>query len=294
MNSSAPFALPEPDQLQSALAARLPQFPAIDWVEVTTSTNADLLERAREPSGRVLRPWLRGAHLQLQGRGRSGRTWQNRRGANLMFSCAYDIFLPARHLPTLSPMAGLLASEALRELLSPEHRQRLAMKWPNDLQWDFAKLAGILIETSRAGASRLSPDHHIVVIGMGVNLNDARALSRSLDRQVADWQQVCQADEGAAAASAVDLVERVARRWYDGLNHITAHGFDDFPQRYAACDALAGQEVNIVDNGETLHYGTASGINQGGQLLLRTVNGEVPVSVGEVSVRPRTGPASAP
>src|SRR5690606_12766862 len=142
MNSCPPFVLPEPDQLQSALAARLPQFPAIDWAEVTTSTNADLLERAREPSGRVLRPWLRGSHLQLQGRGRSGRTWQNRRGANLMFSCAYDIFLPPRQLPSLSPLAGMVACETLRRVISPNNRPHLTMKWPNDIQWKGAKQIG--------------------------------------------------------------------------------------------------------------------------------------------------------
>src|SRR3546814_3966853 len=52
-----------------------------------------------------------------------------------------------------------------------------------DLQWKFAKLAGILVEVTRAGTSRLSSDHHVAIIGIGLNLNDARAL-RSEERRV--------------------------------------------------------------------------------------------------------------
>src|SRR5690606_25701844 len=84
--------LPCPDAMAAALREALPQFRQVDWVEHTGSTNADLLERARRPGGPPDRPWLLGTHLQSRGRGRAGRTWQNRVGANLMFSCAFDVF----------------------------------------------------------------------------------------------------------------------------------------------------------------------------------------------------------
>lgn len=279
--------LPEPAQMSDALARALPQFQSTEWVETTTSTNADLIERARSPAGQLMRPWLLGAHFQLQGRGRSGRTWQNRRGANLMFSCAYDVFVPPRHLPTLSPVAGLLACEALRGLLEPRHQALLTMKWPNDLHWKFAKLAGILIEATRAGTAQLSPDHHVVIIGMGINLDDARALSQSLNRQVADWSHIAHTDPRAATLDAVDIVAAIARAWYDGLNDITARGFTGLPARYAQVDELQGTAVTIQDNGRLLYSGIADGINEQGELLLRTPEGNHAVSVGEVSVRPR-------
>src|SRR5690606_28485961 len=124
------------------------------------------------------RPWLLGAHLQHHGRGRAGRTWQNRPGANLMFSCAFDVFLPPQHLPTLSPAAGVAACEALRSLIGPAYQHQLTLKWPNDLQWKFAKLAGILVEVTRSGTSRISSDHYVAILGIGINLDDARALSQ--------------------------------------------------------------------------------------------------------------------
>src|SRR3546814_2692483 len=46
-------------------------------------------------------------------------------------------------------------------------------------------ISGILVEVTRAGTARLSSDHHVAIIGIGLNLNDARALSqRSEERRV--------------------------------------------------------------------------------------------------------------
>ena len=292
MTTSHPSLLPDPGQMMSELSAALPHFRQVQWVSSTQSTNADLLAMARTENGPLARPWLLGAHLQERGRGRAGRTWQNRPGANLMFSCAFDIFLPPTQLPTLSPLAGLVACEALRTHISPTLRSHLAMKWPNDLQWQSAKLAGILVEVTRAGTARLSPDHYVAIIGMGINLDDARALSNSLNRQVADWAEITQQDTQAASATAASLVASIAQAWYTTLNDVTAHGLNDLPARYAQVDVLAGQHINVLDDGRLLQAGIACGVNTLGQLLLRTAQGETPISIGEVSVRTQKDPAS--
>jgi BirA family biotin operon repressor/biotin-[acetyl-CoA-carboxylase] ligase len=279
--------LPAPEPMAEELSALMPPFKQVRWVETTASTNADLMTMARSTGGPAARPWILGAHLQEQGRGRAGRTWQNRPGANLMFSCAFDVFLPSTQLATLSPLAGLAACEALRGLISPIHRDHLLMKWPNDLLWRGAKLAGILVEVTRAGTSRLSGDHYVAIIGIGVNLNDARALSQSLNRQVADWSEVVALDDQAAAVSAAQIVCSIALSWYNSLNEVTAHGFGSLPERYGAVDTLAGRHINVLDDGRILQAGIACGVNTLGQLLLRTPDGEQVISVGEVSVRPQ-------
>src|SRR5699024_10018374 len=184
------------------------------------------------------RPWLLGTHLQDSGRGRAGRTWQNRAGANLMFSCAFDVFLPARQLPALSLVAGMAVCTVLRRHLHPEHQNQLTMKWPNDIQWRSAKLAGILVEATRAGTARLAADHHIAIIGIGINLEDARALSQSLNRRIADWAEITAVDSLSATVTAAGLVARIAQAWYDALNEATANGFEHFPSRFAQVDGL--------------------------------------------------------
>lgn len=275
----------DPVVMATSLRSRLPQFSHIEWVDRTVSTNADLYARAREPHGALARPWLLGAHLQDKGRGRAGRTWQNRPGANLMFSCAFDVFLPPRQLPALSPLAGLAACEAVRQVISDSNRPLLSMKWPNDVQWKSAKLAGILVEVTRASTSRLAPDHHIAIIGMGINLEDARALSQSLNRRVADWAEIAHTDTLASTATSVGLVTRIAQSWYNALNDVTARGFDEFPERYAHVDSLIGQAIDVVDDGKLLQTGIACGVNTQGQLMLRTPTGDTAITVGEISVR---------
>lgn len=273
--------------MADALRGALPRFPSVEWLARTGSTNADLLARARQPRGRCDRPWLLGCHLQTRGRGRADRVWQNHAGTSLMFSCAFDTSLPLRQLPALSPLLGLAACEALRALLSPGLRPHLEMKWPNDLQWREAKLAGILIESVRPGAP-CGAEHRVIVIGMGLNLQDAPALSAALDRPVADWAGIVCADPTAGIAAIPTLVGNVARGWLLALDRAAAEGFADLPHRYARADALKGRAVDVLGDGRPLDSGTGCGIDPSGRLLLRTALGTHALSAGEVSVRVRS------
>ncbi|MEO6959475.1 MAG: biotin--[acetyl-CoA-carboxylase] ligase, partial [Burkholderiaceae bacterium] len=139
-----------------------------------------------------------------------------------------------------------------------------------------------------ASTSRLSSDHHVVIIGIGLNLNDARALSQSLNRRIADWAEITAEDDWAAAVSTPVMAGAIAQAWYEGLNDAIRQGFGGFPERYANVDALAGQYINVLDNGRIVNAGIACGVNSLGQLMVRTPDGQIPVSVGEVSVRPQT------
>ena len=286
MDTAPMPALLSPQEMVQSLRPALAQFKQVEWCEQTESTNADLLSKARTSALQLARPWLLGAHLQNKGRGRAGRTWQNRPGANLMFSCAFDVFLPPHQLATLSPLAGVAACEALRSLIGPDNRNHLVMKWPNDVHWKFSKLAGILVEVTRASTS-LASDHHVAILGIGLNLDDARALSQSLNRQVADWSEVTAQDEQAAAVQMPAIVTAIAQAWYDALNDVIRQGFEGLPERYARIDALAGQHINVLNDGRIINAGIACGVNSLGQLMLRTPGGETAISVGEISVRPQ-------
>lgn len=282
----AALGLDTPPIIAQQLTTLLPFFPTIRWVDRTDSTNADLLELARADTGQLMRPWLLGAHLQDRGRGRAGRTWENRRGGHLMFSCAFDVFLPTRQLATLSPLAGVAATEALRSLLPIQDIDKLTMKWPNDILWQGGKLAGILTEVTRASTSPLSMDHHVVIIGIGLNLNDAHALSHALNRHVTDWSDVVAISPTLKDLGAAELAAYIAKSWYQALNDVTAFGFMDLPSRYKKVDGLLNRPLNIIDNDRIILSGIGAGINEQGQLLLREANQTHTVSVGEVSVRP--------
>jgi BirA family biotin operon repressor/biotin-[acetyl-CoA-carboxylase] ligase len=271
--------LPAPAVLTAQLRLGLPDFGDISWVETTGSTNADLLQRARQGTGPA-KPWLRGARRQSQGRGRAGRVWQNEADATLMFSCAFDTYLPLAQLPALSPLTGLAACEVLQRMVGSAG-ERLRVKWPNDLVWDEAKLAGILVETIHGVAD--PEGRHAVVIGIGVNLHNAAWLAQELERAVADWDQVCGAAGRAVAPR--DIVAAVALAWQAALAQCETGGFAGFAERYAKVDALAGRAVNVLHDGKVLRSGVAAGVDPHGRLLVDATDGRAPVAVGEISVR---------
>jgi len=98
---------------------------------------------------------------QTKGRGRHGRVWSSPRG-NLHASLLLIDPSPPQRAAELGFVAGIAVLHALRESLSG-HRP-LAIKWPNDVLYGGAKLAGILLESASLPDKRLA-----CVAGIGVN-----------------------------------------------------------------------------------------------------------------------------
>jgi BirA family biotin operon repressor/biotin-[acetyl-CoA-carboxylase] ligase len=288
------------NSVAAELAPRLPDFGDVSWLESAGSTNAELLARVRQEGGAAM-PWLLGTRQQTSGRGRAGRSFQSGDGSTLTFSCAFVVHAPAAQLPSLSPLCGLAACEALRALVGPAVAPGLGMKWPNDIQWGDAKLAGILVESVRCPGP--GPQRYGVVIGMGLNLHGAQALSKRLGRNIADWQYVAGAfasdgasGERAAAVSAVDILAAAALGWQQALAQFEREGYGSFLARFKRVDVLAGRMVDVLDQGVVLASGRADGCDSTGRLLLEQADGQmIPVSVGDISIRAQAGmPNPAP
>jgi BirA family biotin operon repressor/biotin-[acetyl-CoA-carboxylase] ligase len=122
----------------------------------STNDEAMALARAGDPG----RAWLI-AKTQTKGRGRRGRQWASPPG-NLYASLLLVDEVPAFLAPQLGFVAGTALARALRECIGDDMRLRL--KWPNDILFDSAKLAGILLESCQLGDGRF-----ICIIGIGVN-----------------------------------------------------------------------------------------------------------------------------
>jgi BirA family biotin operon repressor/biotin-[acetyl-CoA-carboxylase] ligase len=307
---------PTPAAFESELKNRLSGFSEIQWVHATGSTNTDLVECVKASRGNTSQSdtpgrgaLLRGSHQQTAGRGRAGRPWAAAEGASLLFSCAFEVNRRITELAGLSPAIGVATCEVLRALIShpkqaSEQRieqpteqpplpqtdktltkaNRLKLKWPNDIQWGEAKLAGILIESAGLrAASGDTAQSSQVVIGIGLNLRNGAILSAALDRPVADWTEIA-----GSAQDPIVLVSQIAHAWLHTVNTYAERGFSAFQARFAAVDALAGQGVNTFDQGRLLLTGTAQGVDEQGQLLVNTPTGIVPVFVGDVSVRSQT------
>lgn len=280
------------------LRLALPDFGSIHWAQETGSSNDDLSQGIKRGSTLAM-PWLLGAHTQGAARGRAARPWQNTAGDSLMFSCVFSPDIPLAQLPGVSPALGVATCLALRQLFAPllgqQACQALALKWPNDLQWGSGKLAGILVET----AQRPSTRHPCLVIGIGLNLRGARALSTHLARDIADVSEIlARASHStgldAAALCPSSIVATIAQAWQKALDAYAATGYAAFQDLYQSVDVLASVPVDVVDQGRILHTGIAQGTDLSGRLLVRTDSAVIPIVVGDVSVRrhPAPGPAT--
>src|ERR1700759_3818688 len=119
--------------------------PRVHWRR-TDSTN----ERARAlAAGGAPHGTLVTAHEQTAGRGRQGREWIAPPGAALLMSVV---------ITELSELLPLAAALAVCDVLALE----AAIKWPNDVQVDGEKLAGILVEGR--------PQEGWAVLGIGLNV----------------------------------------------------------------------------------------------------------------------------
>jgi BirA family transcriptional regulator, biotin operon repressor / biotin---[acetyl-CoA-carboxylase] ligase len=125
--------------------------------------------------------WLR-AERQSSGRGRMGRAWESPMG-NLYASTLVRLRAGDPAPATLALVAAVALADVVRAYAP---HAALAIKWPNDILIENAKLAGILLE--RAGDA--------VIIGVGVNLahhpdNLDRPVTRLLDHGADVHPQIC-------------------------------------------------------------------------------------------------------
>ena len=105
------------------------------------------------------------AETQTQGKGRFGRTWVSPPGglylSVLVEPPAASGEPPADPLTLLPLAAGVAVARAVRRVAGVPAE----LRWPNDLDWEGRKVAGVLAEV---GFRRDSP--RLAVVGFGVNL----------------------------------------------------------------------------------------------------------------------------
>lgn len=244
----------------------------------TDSTNSELLRRARTlASGAVCL-----AESQRAGRGRRGRHWHSPCARNLYLSLLWRFPRGPDALAGLGLVVGLAASKALEEA----GVRGAGVKWPNDIVWRGAKLAGALIELSgESGGATCA------VIGIGINVRMPGHLAAGTIEQ--PWVDVATA---IATATATDgravsrnrLAAGVLCQLVTGLTRFESAGLPAFMDEWRQRDALQGRAVTVLgtgDGGE--EHGTARGIDAGGALIVERGGETRRYLSGDVSVRTR-------
>ncbi|MFL9924245.1 biotin--[acetyl-CoA-carboxylase] ligase [Herbaspirillum lusitanum] len=245
----------------------------VEAVAETGSTNADLMRRVPQ----LTQPQLRVADCQTAGRGRAGRPWRTSPESALTFSLAWRFAQPLSALMGLPLAVGVSVAEALKVFGVP-----VELKWPNDVLRGGAKLAGILIETAADERGHAADQHAKkgcwAVIGIGINLAAPDGLVQELGRAIGAAPEL-----GGQSRETVLAVFMSALA--DTLVLFEEQGFAAFVERWHAFHSYAGKPVRILDNGRSVHEGSAVGVDAMGRFLMDTAQGRVAVLAGDLSLR---------
>ncbi|PRX32686.1 BirA family transcriptional regulator, biotin operon repressor / biotin-[acetyl-CoA-carboxylase] ligase [Meinhardsimonia xiamenensis] len=253
-------------------AARLPVPPpwphGVDKV-VLPEVDSTMSEAARRAAVLDGPAWIL-AHRQTAARGRRGREWVEPAGN---FAATW-VGRP-RIAATRAALLGFAAALALWEVCALLTRapERLALKWPNDLLLDGAKLSGILLEAQSAGEQ---PE--FLAVGIGVNLAAAPPVQAL--------------EEGALPAIALEpatgvrvtpeaLLDHLAPAFAGWSARLEAEGFLPLREAWLARAAGVGQPAVARMPREELR-GTIETLDEEGRLILATPKGRRAIAAADI------------
>lgn len=241
--------------------------PRVDIFTELDSTNTYLKALAQDgaPSGTVCL-----AEMQRAGRGRLGRVWVSPFASNLYLSLLWRFAAGPASLAGLSLVAGVALVRALKDFV-PEG---LGLKWPNDVQWQGRKVAGVLIEMAGESAG---PSHAVIGIGVNVRMPDASAAEIGQP-----WTDLvrCLGEPPSRNVLAAAILESLI----ETLRVFESEGLPPFLDAWREHDVVAGKSVQLhLPNG--MITGEAQGIDANGALVLRIGDELRRFASGEISLR---------
>ncbi len=220
--------------------------------------------------------WIVAAR-QTNGHGRLGRDWKSPPG-NLFASLILHDFGDACIAPQLGFVTGVAAMRALKAL---RVEAGVALKWPNDLLLDGAKLGGVLLETVMVPTGDVrTPAAPVAIIGIGVNCLSAPEDLPYPARALSVLGPDAPKRESLFAALSDAFVETLAV-WRSG------EGFLQIRAEWLQYAAGLGAHIRVALAHETIE-GRFDAIDATGRLVLTTAMGVRKIEAGDVLIGPRS------
>ncbi|SNR38511.1 BirA family transcriptional regulator, biotin operon repressor / biotin-[acetyl-CoA-carboxylase] ligase [Haloechinothrix alba] len=280
---TAPDTALDGERLRTHLAAPNGPYAAVEVVDSTGSTNADLRDAAARGAADLT---VRIAGEQTAGAGRHSRTWTSPAGCGVYLSVLLrPAGVPVRNLSSIALVAGLAVLDVAREAGVSAH-----LKWPNDvLVGDAeaeAKCAGILSEM----VPEADPAHPATVLGIGVNVHpvpDVTPGPGALPATSLDEHGARVTDRTEVAITLLRALADRERRWRVSSGDIDDAGMHSEYRMH--CRTL-GEPVEVTLPDGAVLTGRAGDVDPIGQLLVDSADGtrHTVVAGDVVHVRRRT------
>ena len=240
---------------RKAISTQISQYWRVSVVEVTGSTQDDLVEKVE--AGSALAKSVIVAEYQSAGRGRLDRTFIAPQSSALTFSLYIEPKVNRDEWSFIPLLAGLSMQEALTSL---DENAEVGIKWPNDLLINEKKIAGIISQATAKG----------VVIGIGINVGmttDELPVDHATSLALQEFSEL---NRNVILATFLNYFEVNLQLWELGQT---------FTAQYRLASVTLGRQVEVTLPGGEIVRAEATGVSDTGALALN--NGRE-ITVGDV------------
>ena len=236
----------------------------------TTMEDAKILAARGEADGTAVF-----ADFQRRGRGRiEGRSWESRIGDNLLCT----VILRRKAAPGFTLQVGLAVARTFDSFLS--EGDVTAIKWPNDVLHDGAKLGGILVELQ--SQTQNDPGSALAVIGIGVNLT---LPDGEVERDGVALPVAALANALAELPDRHLLFARLLIELAQVFDDFSAGGFTVLREQWQSRHAWQDRPVRLLRDGRVVQQGICRGADDDGALLVQTATGLERCLSGDLTLR---------
>ncbi|MEM7719919.1 MAG: biotin--[acetyl-CoA-carboxylase] ligase [Pseudomonadota bacterium] len=228
--------------------------------------DSTMAEAARIAPDLARPTWIVARH-QTAARGRRGRRWS----APIGHFAATFVYRP-QGTAADAALRSFAAANAVYEALALKvDRDRLWLKWPNDVLLDGGKVAGILLESVGTAKSL-----DWLAIGIGVNLIDA-----PMDVAPTEFAPVGLEQMGGDPADPDEFLSLLASNMATQEKLFDELGFAPIRKHWLRRAARLGEPIT-ARTAQSEIKGVFETIDEAGQLVLRTAKGQVRIPAADV------------
>lgn len=196
------------EKLPKKALYRFPELPE-GWYHEHFPETDSLMLRLRSPllAEREEGTLLLTADFQHEGRGQRGTQWEAAAGKNLLFALRFKPKgIKASDQFLLSQMVALAVADAVQHSV----KQKVHIKWPNDIYVGDKKICGMLLEHDLRGN-----DISNTLVGIGINVNQT-AFTGSAPNPISIFQLLGKETDRAA------LLRQFVKRYLHYLSELYA------------------------------------------------------------------------